>query len=385
MIKIENNSMCSGCAACFSACPRKCIQMQEDIEGFLYPVIQEGCVDCGICNNVCPFLRNEKRDIVHKAWAAYASDSVVRNNSSSGGVFSLIAKKIIEEGGIVYGAAFSEDWKTVNHIGSTNYELFQSSKYVQSRIGYSFIDVRNSLKAKQKVVFSGTPCQVAGLKSFLGKEYPNLICIDVICHGVPSPLLWAKYVEHLQLKHGKSIEKINFRNKRKGWINFCFYTKQNGRDYFCSHHNDPYMQIFLTNRSLRPSCYNCKIKEVGSSADITLGDLWGVENIAPEFRDDKGISAVIIHTEKGEELFLELDNCIKQSIDYNSVVSYNSPIYKSVNKPSDREDFFRDLSKLEFKQVINKYGKPKLTAKQKIARTKVYKMVRPFIHKVFKF
>lgn len=210
---------CCGCGACQQICPKKCIIMEEDLDGFLYPTINtEKCVNCKVCQKVCPILKKKQTETkcTSIAYAAYCNDALVRANSSSGGVFTLLALKVLEQGGVVFGAAMTEDGTRVHHISINspeNIELLQGSKYVQSQIGNCFKEAKNYLDCGQKVLFSGTPCEIEGLKSFLRKEYSNLVCVDVICHGCPSPNVWKKYIADIKSKVSFKVEKISFRNK----------------------------------------------------------------------------------------------------------------------------------------------------------------------------
>lgn len=379
MINIVDKKMCSGCHACFNICPKQCIKMKMDDEGFLYPRVENGCIECGMCIKVCPFLEAEHRIMRNEAWAAYSADAVIRDNSSSGGLFTLIEELILEQKGLIFGAAFSEDWKIVKHKSSSSGQCFRSSKYVQSIIGNTYKEIKDLLQRNVVILFSGTPCQVTGLKNYLGKEYENLVCVDIICHGVPSPLLWKRYIEYLEKERGGIVEKVNFRYKKKGWKNYGFYVKQNGKEYITSRYKDPYMQMFLMNYSLRPSCYACKIKECGSKADITLGDFWGIGKLFPEMDDDKGTSLVIVHTEKGKDYLNRIQKCVIKEVDYHFVQENNSALCKSVVKPNKRNVFFLDMYTMDFKQFLKRYGTPNL--KQRITSTYLYQRIRPFIRK----
>lgn len=387
MINIDRKAACAGCHACFSICPQKCIKMRSDEEGFLYPYVEKSnCTNCGLCEKVCPFMKDMVSDSLNECWAVICKDTEIRENSSSGGVFSLLSNQIIDKEGVVFGATFSDDWERVIHKGSTDISGFRSSKYVQSIVGEVFKEVKILLQSNKLVLFSGTPCQVTGLIDYLGCDYPNLFCVDVICHGVPSPLLWKKYVQSIKEKHKKSIKNICFRDKRKGWEDYGLCVKWDRKEYFSCHRKDPYMQMFLNNSSLRPSCYECKIKSVGSSADITLGDFWGIDNVIKGMNDHKGTSVAIIHTKKGEELFEKIQNQIMSTkVDFQSVLENNSALYKSVEKPAKREVLFLHLNQVKFSKFLKVYGKNNYTIKQRIARTALYKMVRPFVHKLLKW
>lgn len=243
MINIEDKKECCGCSACVQRCPKQCIVMKEDEEGFLYPVVdKEVCIDCGLCEQVCPVLRQREEREPLEVYAAFNKNEEVRMQSSSGGIFTALAEPIIKEGGVVFGARFNEDWEVVHDYVETveGLSAFRGSKYVQSRIGCTFSQAEQFLKQGRKVLFSGTPCQIAGLKLFLRKEYENLLSVDFICHGVPSPGVWRQYLNEFIVYQGnkkkisffpskpiilnsiRDISRIEFRNKRLGWKKYSF-------------------------------------------------------------------------------------------------------------------------------------------------------------------
>lgn len=359
MIEIKNKAECSGCGACRAACPKKCITMQLDEEGFLYPVVDKAqCVNCGICENVCPFQNSEKANVL-ETYGFNAKEDELRKNSSSGGVFSLLAEDVISRDGIVYGIVLTEDCqKAIYAEASTKEELakLRGSKYVQAETGDVYASVQQHLKAGQEVLFTGTPCQVNGLKKYLRRDYENLICMDIICHGAPSQKIWQSALRAVEEKNGFEISSVNFRNKKNGWKAFGIcYTDTKGEARFVSRGDDPYMFMFLDDCCLRPSCYACKAKQA-NMADLTIGDLWGVQEIVPSLNDDKGTSSVIIRTDKGAKIF----NAIKQkglceAVSYDAVAEKNPAEYKSVARPSRREHFYEDLERQNFQWMIKKY------------------------------
>lgn len=371
MIQIKNLQDCCGCSACAQGCPKQCIQMVQDKEGFLYPQINKNqCIDCGLCEKICPFLNQSTPNQAIKAFAAYNTDSQIRKNSSSGGIFSLFADWIIQQQGVVFGASFNAEWDIVHVYITRLNELqkLQGSKYIQSNIGQSFKEVKSFLDKGKKVLFSGTPCQVSGLKHFLRKEYPNLFTIDFICHGVPSPLIWQLYLNETISKRHKQksdIKSINFRNKDKGWKDFQFTI--NAQPYLVkeSTKENVYMKAFLSNLILRPSCHSCRIKSGRSGSDITIGDFWKVENVIPEWNDDKGTSAIIINSEKGEELFSSV-TCKKKSVETEKIIQYNIAYNESAKKNPSREYFFNHLTS---KKSIYKQIEHTFPLKTRIKRT----------------
>lgn len=280
----------------------------------------------------------------------------VRLKSSSGGVFSLLAEKVIEKNGIVYGVTMTSDCYSAEFIRVSDIDgldKLRGSKYLQAKMGNTYKNVKQDVVNEKLVLFSGTGCQINGLKSYLQKEYENLICIDVICHGVPSPELWKRYVQFQEKEHGK-LETINFRCKDDSWIDFGMKENQ----LYISKDKDPYMQMFLRDYCLRPSCYKCVAKEHKKS-DITIADFWGIESVAPEMNDGKGTSLVLLRTEKGETLLNEIKECMNiKKVDYESAVRCNPSEYKSVDKPKLRESFFDDMNTMAFTDLSNKYAAP---------------------------
>lgn len=383
-VKWNISKECSGCTACANICPTQCITMRADEEGFLYPVVNENnCIQCGFCQKVCIIGKESMGKDVLNAYAAINSDLDVRMECSSGGVFSLLAENIILNNGVVFGAILSDDCKSVVHgIAYNTKELKKmfGSKYVQSDLGNIYVQVKEKLSEGKKVLFSGTPCQINGLHMYLGHEYENLLLVDIICHGVPSPLLWKKYIEKIEKKYHSTVKRVNFRRKKYGWENFGIRRiDQKNRELFISKDEDPYMQMFLKNYCLRPSCYQCNSKEQRYS-DITLGDFWGIEKFFSEMNDGSGTSAVIIRTEKGKMIFDQLKSkMIIKETNYNSIVQYNSAEIKSVYKPVQRDEFFNDLNLKTFSGLQRKYLKK--TVKKKIRdvliKMRIWKYIRP--------
>lgn len=383
MIKYNHKEECCGCGSCAQKCPMNCITMIEDSEGFLYPIINESlCVACNLCVSVCP-IQNKCQTIEPiSVFAAYNNDERARHASSSGGIFSALAEKTIAEGGIVFGAEFDQKWNVVMSSTDTKEGLarFRGSKYVQAEVGNAFKECEKFLKRDRSVLFTGTPCQIAGLKRFLNKEYNNLLTVDVICHGVPSPKVWQKYLKFEQNKIRKKntkwrlrgihsslfnqknepiIKSIKFRDKSNGWKNFRFVIEftdasnnKNKRPLSSSTKNvnesfkqNTFIKAFLDNLILRPSCHDCAAKSGKSNSDLTIADFWGIHNIFPEIDDDKGISLVMINSKKGFKALeqpLNLYQVDKEK--FESVLHYNS-YWKNSSIPHPRRlDFFRRLN-----------------------------------------
>lgn len=370
MIQIKDKSACCGCAACVQRCPKQCISLKEDKEGFLYPIVDEQtCIDCGLCEKVCPIINpNEPREPL-KVYAAKHKDDEIRMKSTSGGIFTLLAEQIIDKGGVVFGARFDEYWEVMHDYTETKEGLavFRGSKYVQSRIGNTYQQAENFLKQGRKVMFTGTPCQIAGLKRFLRKEYENLLAVDFVCHGVPSPKVWRMYLDETLARQGigkntvlshamlrqKFIRSVEFRSKSTGWKKYSFaltLTKATadgeGNSVLLSSifGDNPFMQAFLNNYILRPSCYNCVCKSGRSGADITIGDFWGIEKYIPEFDDDKGCGLCLLNNEKSNLLL----NSECELIETTKIIAVkdNICIDYSVQVPVNRSFFYSELKKM---------------------------------------
>lgn len=331
--------------------------MQEDPEGFLYPHVETSiCINCGLCEKVCPAINQQDERVPLQTFAAKNLDDEVRLQSSSGGFFSIIAPYVIQNGGIVFGAKFNDKWEVIHSSAETETELnkFRGSKYVQSQIKETYSEAETYLKQNKIVLFSGTPCQIAGLKLFLRKEYNNLITVDFICHGVPSPKILRNYLNEVTDNNIDAIKQINFRDKSKGWKLFSFKLTFNTKTKICEDlHKNPYLRGFLSDLYLRPSCHKCPTKSLKSGSDITIGDFWGIQNVFPDFDDDKGTSALIINTQKGQEIINQLYiNKIKCPFD--SIKQYNSALYKSSPIPPERKLFW-DSKEYSLKKRIMQY------------------------------
>ena len=299
-------------------------------------------------------------DQIFKAYAAYAEDDI-REKSSSGGIFFIIAKHVLGLGGVVYGVAMTPDCLSAEFIRAEDQETLEriiTSKYLQANVGDTFWRVKRDLDSGMNVLFSGTGCQVNGLKNYLGNEYENLFCVDVICHGVPSQKLWNAYVENIEKKFDAKVTAVNFRSKYYGWRESGIkQIDSNHQQYFVPKEQDPYMQFFLRNECLRPSCYSCRVK-TDRKCDITLGDYWGIEQDLPEFGDNKGVSLVIVRTKKGQVLFnIISDRFTFTETNYNNAIMHNPSDISSVAKPALRDSFYRDLDSLSFEAMKKKYIK----------------------------
>ncbi len=383
MIQITEKHKCTGCHACSNICPKQCITMESDSEGFLYPKVDmQNCINCGLCEKVCPVLHNEKIDNEPQAYACYNKNEQVRLESSSGGVFTLIAEQIINVGGVVFGVSLDKDLTAIHSYAESKEQLkdFRGSKYVQSKIGEAYKKVEAFLKQNRKVLFTGTPCQIAGLKSYLQKDYDTLFCIDIICHGVPSPKVWEKYVAYQEERVGAKAQGANFRHKNKGWNKFSMALEfDNGSEHIQTLDKDLYMQAFLRDTCLRPSCHKCNFKTLHRQSDITLADFWGIQKVSPQMDDDKGTSLLLINSKNGKAMFDGLqDSIVFEKVDLDNAVSYNPAAFKSAGENPNRKDFFKDLDKLPFDKLVDRYCSESMTV---VAKRKIISVVTVVLKK----
>ncbi|MDO7786869.1 Coenzyme F420 hydrogenase/dehydrogenase, beta subunit C-terminal domain [Desulforamulus aquiferis] len=358
---VKELANCTGCGACVNICVHNAIKMYW-IEGFLYPRINmSSCMKCGQCHRICPANQgsgNTYYDNRHKPPRAYAVqvlDEDVRAVSSSGGVFSQLADQILKAGGAVYGVQYTPEFKTAHTCVTDSASLgrLRGSKYLQSEMGLAMREAKTMLLTGQLVLFSGTPCQIGGLKSYLGKGFDNLFCVDIVCHGVPSPLVWEKYLAY-RMKNAESKympTRVNMRSKKSGWTRYSYSMEiafDNGNVYLKHNRKDPYMSCFASDICLRESCYHCQYRKVEhEAADLTLADFWGVEKQHLEMDDNKGTSLVLIHTEKGAELLQQCTGFIKMvKTDINRAVAANQG---ALQQPLQS----RHRLKLEFMHLVN--------------------------------
>ena len=363
MISILDKAHCCGCSACASACSKQCITMTEDNEGFLYPKVNEGiCINCGLCEKVCNMLHPYEGHEPEQVLAAINKNEEIRLKSSSGGIFYMLAERTIRDGGVVFGARFDKNWQVVIDYAEDmkGVEAFMGSKYVQSRIEHAYIDVKRFLAEGREVLFSGTPCQVAGLHKFLRKPYENLLAVDFICHGTPSPKVWRIYLNEV-VNRSQVINSIEFRNKTKGWKNFSFKFRYNEEDSSVSmlspFQQNHYMKAFLQDISLRPSCYGCKAKGGSSHSDLTIADFWGINTVFPEMDDDKGIGLVFVNTEKGKEA-LDFTQMNAAETTYERIKPLNPACFRSPKIHPKRKEFFEKLDDENIIDLIDDCTKP---------------------------
>ena len=395
MIEIRDKKDCCGCSACVQRCPKQCIFLKEDEEGFLYPFVdKETCVDCGFCEKVCPVLHQVQERIPLEVFAAKNPNEKIRMNSSSGGVFTQLAEQIIKVGGVVFGVKWNEHFEAVHDYTETKDGLaaFRGSKYVQSLVGDTFKQAEQFLKQGRRVLYSGTPCQIAALKLFLRKEYENLLAVDFICHGTPSPGVFRWYLSEelaqeaarqsgkkiqfrssvsipviskadiLAQEHGFEIEDISFRDKREGWKKYSFVLslkslskvqiagEKNSVSLSYTLNKHAFMRGFLRDLYLRPSCHACPAKAGKSGADITLGDYWGIQDLMPDLDDDRGISAITINTKKGQTM-LHATNAKLYPAPYDDLCEKNPALVHSCRINTNRIPFFANTNETFYMRI----------------------------------
>lgn len=353
---------CSGCTACFHSCPVNAISMVADMEGFYYPSIDSNkCTECGLCRKVCPFHKNYNtvgNFEIPLVYAVKHKDDVVRISSSSGGLFTAISDYVLNKNGVVYGAAFDEHFTVCHQKAENKVERgkFKGSKYVQSYLGNIFTDVKNELEKDRYVLFTGTPCQIAGIKACLSdKVYEKLILCDVVCLGTPSPLIWEEYVHFLVYKKKCDLQDFNFRNKESGWHSSQLYaTMKDGTSGFNCPLVDSYDSLFHLHVVLRPSCHACVFTNFRRVSDITMADFWGIENSNPEFDDNKGVSLMLINTKKGAEVFENIKGAIEFAP---STVTdcKQRHLTKPAAKSPMRDIFWQEYHKYGFEYITKKY------------------------------
>lgn len=388
MRQITDSDLCVGCSACKSVCPVNAIEMEPDKEGFYRPKINDSsCIECGKCERRCP--ANVKPETVGSAdyLACRAKDSQLLRRSTSGGLFGLLAERVLELDGVIYGASFIKP-DLVNHIRVTSYDelkLLHGAKYVQSLIGDSFVKAKEDLDAGRYVLFSGTPCQIAGLKCFLNNEYEKLLSVSVVCHGVPSPKVLRTYIGELEKRNNRVITALSFRNKDKGWNNYKVKILFDGnKKILSSARKNEYMRGFVQNLFSRRSCGNCMFRLDHSQSDIILGDYWGIQAVRPEFdNSDCGVSAVIITTKRGRSFIDDIRaHCDIIETTKSEMTRFNGSIVKSSPIHPMRDYFFSNLGTTPFDDLvvecIGKIKRKDLTESIKSYIYKIYGRIRRF-------
>lgn len=359
MIQITKAENCCGCEACMNSCPKQCIEMQIR-DGFRYPKVNESlCINCGLCEKVCPErkVRSLPLNFPKKGFAARIKDDNARFNSTSGGVAYLLAKTIISNGGIAYGVVFDDQFHTVlgrvDHLQDIT--ALQGSKYPQCHIGFGFKMIRKDLEENRVVIVFGTPCQIQGLSLFLQKDYANLILVDIICHGVPSPIIWEKYLNGL-FPNGQ-IQKVVFKHKMNGWKRWNVFIKSESGTHIKEKTDDLYMWSYLSGLNVRPSCLSCRFKGENRVSDITIADAWGNPENNNALNDGKGLSTLIVNTKKGLKIFDAIEsNIIYHSYSVSELTVGNSAYYNCILRNPLRTAFIRELDKHEIIDVLKRYS-----------------------------
>jgi coenzyme F420-reducing hydrogenase beta subunit len=350
---------CTGCRACEQKCNKNAIQMQSNAEGFLYPNIDASlCNQCGLCEKICPMHREDLQNDVLEVFAAKSLNMEQLSRSASGGIFAVLAEKVLEQNGIVFGCAYDENFAP-KHIGienSSELHRLRSSKYVQSDTLDTYMQAKKFLEQNRKVLYSGTPCQIAGLKAFLRKDYENLTTVDLICHGVPSPELFAKYIEWLGKKMGGKIIEYSFRSKtRYGWgYDFKTKTKTKTKTKYLKDYLDPYFRSFVKNETLRECCYFCKYACRERTGDITVADYWGIKEVHPDFFSKDGVSVVLINTHRGKKLWgsiLDKVESIKSSFE-NAANKFQPHLRRPAERPVVRDFVYNNINESFFKITL---------------------------------
>ncbi len=354
----KQKETCSGCTACMNICPKNAIKMEEDEEGFKYPIIDKSkCINCGACIKICPNIKKDNSNSIKKTYGVKHKNDKERMTSRSGGVFIALSDYILDLKGVVYGAQLNDDFSVSHNRAESKEERnkFKGSKYIQSDMGDIIKKIKKDLQNNKKVLFSGTPCQVAAVKSCIPEKLQKeLYTCDLICHGVPSEKVFKDFLNYIEQTSGKKIKEFNFRDKKFGWAphyeTIIFEDNTNlSTQYF--------RNLFYGHNILRPACYKCNYANTHRPADITIADFWGIENIAPEFLDEIGVSLAIINNEKGKKWFesvkidLEIIDCkVEECI--KATYTLNQPTPKS----ETREEFWEEYKKKDFKYIIEKYA-----------------------------
>lgn len=388
IILFDKEKNCCGCSACMNVCPKQAISMVENQYGFVYPKIDtQLCIECGACKKVCSYQKENNGVIPNKTYILVNKNKPQIMKSASGGAFSAIATKVLEEDGVVFGAAYvKEDGKLkVKHISVTDIaELprLQGSKYVQSSVGFAYKEVRQYLQQGRKVLFSGTPCQIEALKGFLKKEYDNLILVDVICHGVPSQRMFNQYVDLLKEKYKMDIDDFSFRNKKEGWDIFYLNISNSKKKKDIFWELSSYYWLFVKGYTYRENCYSCKYANQKRISDITIGDYWEIRNQHSElFKDDKwfeygyeGISCVMVNNDKGQNVIESISDRIELlPTTYKKVSAGNGQLKHPTPCPKERDTLLDMYKNQGFVAVDKAYNEHK----GKLSNTKKLKSLVP--------
>jgi len=372
---------CCGCSACMNSCPKDCIKMKPDKEGFSYPVTDAAkCIDCGRCTKVCPVLNKNKTDDRPKAYLVRHRNDDLRKTSTSGGFFAAAAEFVLKEGGCVFGVGFDENFRVRHSFIESMEDIkqFNRSKYVQSDVGFSYRKVKEFLAGGRKVLFTGTPCQVEGLLNYLGRDYDDLYTMDIICKGVPSPKFWRKYLHWQKKRSGKEIREVRFREKTYGYGSTTMRVVfDDGSEYDEPYDVDPMLQFYSKEMISRPSCYNCHCKGKFRRSSFTAGDYWYVSGAAPRMDDGIGVSQVLVNNAKAAEAFEKIrKNLDVEELDFDNDSAINGGMMVASAKPSPRRDeMFADIDELSVHGLQKKYFPSTFKLKNRIKR-----QIRPIMY-----
>ena len=362
MLQIKSKTECCGCTACKSVCPKQCIEMKEDIEGFLYPDINlDNCVKCGLCEKVCPVINKQQQNGFEQvAYIVQNKNEQVLRESTAGGAFTAIAKYALDNEGVVFGVEFTKD-NLAQHIyveNETELVRFRNSKYIQSNVGNTYREAEKFLKCGKEVVFSGTPCQIEGLKRYLRNDYSNLITVDVVCRAVPSPLIFRKYMEYQEHRLNDTIKTVYFRDKYYGYkySTMNVVTDRNQGKYHKGVESDPWLRAFFSNICDRPSCHECRFRDQYRVSDITIWDCFHINRFSKILDNDKGATRMLIHTQKGKDIFAEIrDNFFYVETTPEALVEGSREMQESVVAHEKRKKFFEDANQMDGIMLFEKY------------------------------
>lgn len=383
MINISDKTNCSGCSACAAICPKDCIKMNVDEEGFAYPCVDGmECINCGACEKVCPII-NKSEEVVspQDAYVVQNKDQEVLRESTAGGAFTSIAEYVIKNGGVVFGVTLTDGF-TAKHIcveSISALKQFRNSKYMQSyEDGNAFKKVKVFLKQKRLVCYSGTPCQVEGLLHFLGKNYDNLITVDVVCRAVPSPMIFKKYIQFQNKALNSNVKNVRFRDKYYGYkySTMNVTTETNGGNYHKGVDTDKWLKAFFSGMCLRPSCYCCEFKKRYRSSDFTIWDCFNVGRFSRKLDNDKGATRMLVHTEKGKQIMNEILNTFEYvKVEPEQIIAGTAEMTKSVQYNKLRDQFMQDANLMDPSDLFNKYFPDTL-------KTKLEHFVRMFCYRL---
>lgn len=396
MIDIRRKEECCGCGACYDSCNSDAIGWITDEEGFSYPSVNKDvCIDCGMCDRACPIINkaslvDRHKDYSPSVFGVYHKDDGIRVSSTSGGAFWGLAEDFVKMGGYVSGAIYHDHFHVRHYLTNDLEELkkIKGSKYLQSDCRGIYKQIKKLLLSGEKVLATGLPCQIAGLHQYLNKEYDNLITVDLICHSVPSPMVFERYISYLEDRYNSPVMEYHSKNKEYGgWHKFAFMAKfENGKIYYRNREKDKYVKVFVGSDNIcaRPSCFECPFKNVPQPSDITIGDFWGIEKIDPSFDSPKGVSKIVVNSAKGARYFDSLHSFVSKPYDVNVSIYNNPPSYtmwRAVERPDAlrRSGFMKDVSEMSFDKCVSKYYPVDRT---KFIKDTIFKIKR-YVRKLF--